>query len=198
MDYLYGPHLRPGRIPFLCRNGVEMEGNAFLCKTLHGIGIKLSPGEEQVALPCCVSQFGGKGGDGSFRGRDEGNQVSFAGGGGCRGGGYCLRVRIRAPVHFLDGGQRGLDAGDSLHHILGLAVHRFYGAGDVDNSKLPDLLKELFFARIHQDKVVFCHFCNHACSSSSSASWRVFTILDEALLRFSSSSIKRLIFLIAS
>ena len=77
-------------------------------------------------------------------------------------------------------------------------IHWFGGTGDIYQADFLEGREEIFLGCIQQHEGILCHFLYHRLSSSSSAAWRVLTILDEALLRFSSSSIYRLILRIAS
>ena len=87
---------------------------------------------------------------------------------------------------------------DICEHFSGIVIHGLLAAGDVHQSEILKSGKEFLLVCAEQDEGILGHFLDHSASSSSSAAWRVFTIFDEALLRFSSSSIYRLILRIAS
>ena len=83
--------------------------------------------------------------------------------------------------------------------VAGRTVHRFHAAGDIDKTDFLEFLQESFLLTVQQDEGVFGHRTDHTSeASSSSAAWRCLTIFWEALERFSSSSMYRLILRIAS
>ena len=83
--------------------------------------------------------------------------------------------------------------------FAGRPVHGLHAAGDIDKADLLELLQQAFLFTVQQDEGVFGHRTDHTSeASSSSAAWRCLTIFWEALERFSSSSMYRLILRIAS
>ena len=72
--------------------------------------------------------------------------------------------------------------------LVGRIVHGLEGPGDVHDAQLLQAGEEFLFFTSEEDEVVAGHFLDHACSSSSSAACLLLTILEEALERFSSSS----------
>ena len=97
----------------------------------------------------------------------------------------------------------GLDEVFPLLHgaeqFAGRTVHGLHAAGDIDQADLLELFQQAFLFTVEQDEGVFGHRTDHTSeASSSSAAWRCLTIFWEALERFSSSSIYRLILRIAS
>ena len=80
----------------------------------------------------------------------------------------------------------------------GTVVHRLDTSRNVNHAKLLQISEELFFFPSQENEVVSGHFTYHTCPSSSSAACLPLTILEDALERFSSSSIYRLILRMAS
>ena len=80
----------------------------------------------------------------------------------------------------------------------GTIVHRLEGSRNVNHAKLLQISEELVFFPSRENEVVTGHFLYHDCSSSSSAACLPLTILEDALERFSSSSMYRLILRMAS
>ena len=69
-----------------------------------------------------------------------------------------------------------------------VVIHGFGTAGNIHKSHLLDFFQQSVLLSIQQDEGVFGHGSNHSSEASSSSAWRFLTILEEALERFSSSS----------
>ena len=72
--------------------------------------------------------------------------------------------------------------------FLGLLVNGFDAAGDIHQAQFLELFQEVVLFSVQKNEGVFGHGSNHSWEASSSSAWRFFTILEEALERFSSSS----------
>ena len=104
-------------------------------------------------------------------------------------------------LHLVQGLQQGVPPFRIREDGGGLVVDRLHAAGNVHEADFLELLQEAFLVPLQEDEGVFGHRGNHdaeASSSSSSAAWRCLTIFWDALERFSSSSMYRLILRIAS
>ena len=115
--------------------------------------------------------------------------------------GVFSRHRERGDVREILAAQEGhgvLEAFSLEQQLVRGIVHGLEGPGDVHDAQFLQSCEELFFFTSEEDEVVAGHFLNHACSSSSSAACLLLTILEEALERFSSSSMYRLILRMAS
>ena len=72
--------------------------------------------------------------------------------------------------------------------LTGLVVNAFCVTCDVHKAKFLELFQEVLLLSVQKNEGVFGHGSNHSSEASSSSAWRFLTILDDALLRFSSSS----------
>ena len=122
-----------------------------------------------------------------------------------RGGGIGQVALDRGGLELFgeDNLPEGLDEVLPLLHgaeqFAGRPVHGLHAAGDIHEADLLELLQQTFLFTVQQDEGVFGHRTDHTSeASSSSAAWRCLTIFWEALERFSSSSMYRLILRIAS
>ena len=92
-------------------------------------------------------------------------------------------------LNFIDGFVKAVYQIQFSGILVGFCIHRFHAAGNIHQPQFLDFLQQVLLLSVQQNEGVFGHGSNHTCSeASSSSAWRFFTILEEALERFSSSS----------
>ena len=165
-----GVLLFPLGIVLLLRNEIVMETDAVVFQRTDLLRVDFAPGLS-----------GGKSAFGLFL--------------VCQQGGILL---VPGPVPVLQQVNPAIQGFGLGEHFRRSFVNGFGGTGDVHHAQAGQLFQESFFLPVEEDEGVFGHFLDHSASSSSSAAWRVLTILEAALERFSSSSMYRLILRMAS
>ena len=168
---------------------MEVDGNAGVGKLLQALGIEFSPDLQAVNLLLEILNGLGIIGIAHEHAAGQADDVTVDG----------LGLDALRQVDFL---QTADQAGDEIHvphHFMGVAVGRLHAAGDVHETDLLEFLQESVLLSVQEDERVFGHGSDHTSeASSSSAAWRCLTIFWDALERFSSSSMYRLILRMAS
>ena len=182
---LFGPF----RLELLGRKHVEVDGNPRVGKLLQALGIELAPDLQVVDLFLQVLNGLRIIGITHEHAAGEADDVTVDG----------LGLDALRQLDLL---QAADQAGDEIHvphHFMGVVVGRLHAAGDVHEADLLEFLQKTVLLSVQEDERVFGHGSDHTSeASSSSAAWRCLTIFWDALERFSSSSMYRLILRMAS
>ena len=174
-----GVFLRPLLLEGFCGQFVEVHGNTGIGQLLQNGSVKLPPLPKIGDFLLQLLDFLGVVGVAHEHAAREAHDVSV----------NELRNRAVGDIGLPETGDEIVQELDFRLEVLGSFIDGLYAARDVHKPYLLKAGEQFFLCPVQKDKGVFGHGSNHTwLEASSSSACRFFTILEDALERFSSSS----------